>query len=174
MSELTLEKVQLLLEISYCSNGYLVLTTKVQANAGTSPTPTTPSSTNSTAVAAHRPLVVPMSLTMTDLNLYGILKLSIIRKQGTTTGTADGVPASPIVSRTPLGSGMETSEFQVSLNWINDPLNSITISSSFDSLSKVKENLQNEIESRLREALMHDLPLFIYKKSLKIYTLEMH
>ena len=167
--ELSLQKVQLLLEVSYRSNGYLVLTTQVQANPITagSPTPPTPGATSSMAVAAHRPLVVPMSLTMTDLHIYGILKLSIVRKQ-TQSHPSFVTVTSPVVSRTPLGSGIETDEWQVSLTWINDPLKSITISSSFDALSKIKENLQNDIESRLREALTHDLPLFIYKKSLKI------
>lgn len=173
-----------MIECNYASNGYLVVTTKVQANPigssnpsnflfpfGISPfneemshrspspliltSPTGTPSTSTTMVAANRPLVVPMSLSITDIVVKGILKLTLTQK------------VKREIENTPKNF-LNQLDYVVSLHWMNDPLQSVLVSSSFDSLPKVKENLQNDIESRIRSAILHDLPQFIYMKSLGI------
>lgn len=90
-----------------------------------------------TVVAADRPLVVPMLLRISDLKLRGIVVLSVSRTKG------------------------------ITLVFKNDPLESITIGSTFDALGGVRDFLQHEIEKQLRNLFQEDLPVMIHHLSLR-------
>lgn len=88
-------------------------------------------------LAADQPLVVPMILRISDLKLRGIVVLVVSKQKG------------------------------VTLVFKNDPLESIRISSTFDSISILREFLQRQIESQLRNMLQEDLPTMIHNLSLR-------
>lgn len=51
----------------------------------------------------------------------------------------------------------------------NDPLESLKVSSTFDSIPFVREYLQKEIEGQLRNLFMEDLPAIIHRLSLRLW-----
>jgi distribution and morphology protein 34 len=51
----------------------------------------------------------------------------------------------------------------------NDPLESLKVSSTFDSIPFVREYLQKEIEMQLRTLMMEDLPAIIHRLSLRLW-----
>ncbi|PBP26705.1 hypothetical protein BUE80_DR002347 [Diplocarpon rosae] len=54
----------------------------------------------------------------------------------------------------------------------NDPLESLKVSSTFDSIPFVRDYLQKEIEKQLRTLMMDDLPAIIHKLSLRLWCPE--
>ena len=54
----------------------------------------------------------------------------------------------------------------------NDPLESLKVSSTFDSIPFVRDYLQNEIEGQLRTLLMDDVPAIIHRLSLRLWVPE--
>ena len=54
----------------------------------------------------------------------------------------------------------------------NDPLESLKVSSTFDSIPFVRDYLQNEIEGQLRTLLMDELPAIIHRLSLRLWVPE--
>lgn len=87
--------------------------------------------------AAQKPLVVPMQLRLSQLRLRGIMTLVTDRSKG------------------------------VTLSFKNDPLESVSVSSTFDDLVSVKKMLQNEIENQLQQLFSEQLPVLIHELSLK-------
>ena len=88
-------------------------------------------------LSAHKPLVVPMLLKISQLRLRGIMTLVVDQWRG------------------------------VTLSFKNDPLESVQVNSTFDDLTSVKKTLQNEIEKHLRELFVEELPALIHTLSLK-------
>ena len=88
-------------------------------------------------LAADQPLVVPMLLRISDLRLRGIIVLVVSKTKG------------------------------ITLVFKNDPLESIVISSTFDSVTSVRNFLQREIEKQLRNLFQEDLPVMIHNLSLR-------
>jgi distribution and morphology protein 34 len=88
-------------------------------------------------LAADQPLVVPMILRISDLKLRGIVVLVVSKTKG------------------------------VTLVFKNDPLESIRVSSTFDSVSILRDFLQRQIEAQLRNMLQEDLPVMIHNLSLR-------
>lgn len=84
---------------------------------------------------AAQPLVVPMSLRLSDLKLKAIIVLVISRQKG------------------------------ITLVFKNDPLESVKVSSSFDSVGVIQGYIQRQIESQLREVFRSDLPSIIHRLS---------
>jgi hypothetical protein len=229
-----LTQSQLLLHIKYKSNGYLVVTTHVQANPASVPT----TATTTTAIAAvpavtgttssaneqphheamhvtnlglnnspdlsaallpqssaashsfmpsplspllatatnlarmtptYRPLIVPLSLTLTDLALDAMAKITLTRRRRPSPkDSSSGIPSKeawcqPDSPSSPLmyEALFNFSDYELHLVWLNDPLKSIHVSSSFDTLPKIQRQLQSDIETRLRSVLLHHLPLFL-------------
>lgn len=143
--DLSLDKFRAIFRIAYRGNAYLVLHTKVQANPvntthGSKPTSGNRSSKDgngsSGILAANKPLIVPLQLRLTDLRLNGLFRLSLNASHGLT------------------------------LAFIDDPLESIEVGSSFDSLPKLRDHLQAEIEQKIRDALLIDLPKSLHESSL--------
>lgn len=87
---------------------------------------------NPTILAADCPLIVPMQLKISLMKLRAIVVLIISR----TTG--------------------------VTLSFKTDPLESVLVSSTFDSLPSVRRHLQTEIENRLRDLFQKELPAMIH------------
>lgn len=54
----------------------------------------------------------------------------------------------------------------------NDPLESLKVSSTFDSIPFVRDYLQTEIEGQLRTLLMDELPAIIHRLSLRLWVPE--
>jgi distribution and morphology protein 34 len=52
----------------------------------------------------------------------------------------------------------------------NDPLESLKVSSTFDSIPFVRDHLQKEIEGQLRILLMDELPAIIHRLSLRLWV----
>ncbi|KAI9494626.1 hypothetical protein BDB00DRAFT_761595 [Zychaea mexicana] len=138
VGELSTDKFRGIFKLTYAGDAYIVLQTKVQAN----PMHAKQSShlarhTRPKILAADRPLVVPMLLRISDLRLRGIIVLVVSKTKG------------------------------ITLVFKNDPLESIVISSTFDSVTSVRNFLQREIEKQLRNLFQEDLPVMIHNLSLR-------
>jgi distribution and morphology protein 34 len=94
-----------------------------------------PRHTRPSVLAADQPLVVPMLLRISDLKLRGIVVLVVSKTKG------------------------------ITLVFKNDPLESIVVSSTFDSVTSVRNFLQREIEKQLRNLFQEDLPIMIHNLS---------
>lgn len=88
-------------------------------------------------VYAAAPLVVPMTLRLSELSLRAIMVLVVSKQKG------------------------------ITLVFKNDPLESVQVSSSFDGVESVAGYIQREIEGQLREAFRSDLPGVIHRLSQK-------
>ncbi|KAI8137752.1 hypothetical protein BJV82DRAFT_674382 [Fennellomyces sp. T-0311] len=138
VGELTTDKFRGIFKLTYAGDAYIVLQTKVQAN----PMHAKQSSelarhTRPKILAADQPLVVPMLLRISDLRLRGIIVLVVSKTKG------------------------------ITLVFKNDPLESIRISSTFDSVTSVRNFLQREIEKQIRNLFQEDLPVMIHNLSLR-------
>jgi len=88
-------------------------------------------------LAADRPLVVPMQLRISSFRLRGIMVLVVCKTKG------------------------------ITLAFKNDPLESVIVSSTFDSIENIQRFLQTQIEGQLRKLFADDLPRLIHTLSLK-------
>ena len=84
---------------------------------------------------AASPLIVPMKLRLSSLKLRAIVVLVISRMDG------------------------------ITLVFKNDPLESVSVSSTFDSVAAIQAFVQKEIEGQLRELFRSDLPAIVHKLS---------
>ncbi|KAI9277016.1 hypothetical protein BDA99DRAFT_554947 [Phascolomyces articulosus] len=137
VGELATDKFRGIFKLTYAGDAYIVLQTKVQANPMHAKRSELPRHTRPSILAADRPLVVPMLLRISDLQLRGIVVLVVSKTKG------------------------------ITLVFKNDPLESIVISSTFDSITSVRNFLQREIEKQLRNLFQEDLPVMIHNLSLR-------
>ncbi|KDN38461.1 hypothetical protein K437DRAFT_259411 [Tilletiaria anomala UBC 951] len=86
---------------------------------------------------AATPLIVPMKLRLSHLRLRAIIVLIVSKAKG------------------------------ITLVFKNDPLESVNVSSTFDSVGVIAKYLQQEIEGQLREMFREDLPSIIHRLSQK-------
>jgi distribution and morphology protein 34 len=84
---------------------------------------------------AAAPLIVPMQLRLSAVRLKAIVVLVVSRQKG------------------------------ITLVFKNDPLESVDVSSTFDSVAVIQKYLQSEIEGQLREMFREDLPGIIHRLS---------
>lgn len=84
---------------------------------------------------AHTPLVIPMLLKISDLNLRGIVVLSISKRHG------------------------------ITLVFKNDPLQSVQVGSSFDTFKIVQDLLQVQIENQIRNLFQEHIPAMVHNFS---------
>jgi hypothetical protein len=89
-----------------------------------------------TIVAADAPLIVPLELRISDFKIRGIFVLIVSLVRG------------------------------VTISFKNDPLESVTVSSTFDNVPSVRRHLQREIEQRLSNLFREELPLLVHHLSL--------
>ncbi|KAI8086263.1 uncharacterized protein BX664DRAFT_350676 [Halteromyces radiatus] len=137
IGELTTDKFRGIFKLTYAGDAYIVLQTKVQANPMHAKQSALPRHTRPNILAADHPLVVPMLLRISDLKLRGIVVLVVSKTKG------------------------------ITLVFKNDPLENILISSTFDSVTSVRNFLQREIEKQLRNLFQEDLPVMIHNLSLR-------
>ncbi|KAI8343504.1 hypothetical protein BC941DRAFT_323998, partial [Chlamydoabsidia padenii] len=137
IGELTTDKFRGIFKLTYAGDAYIVLQTKVQANPMYAKQSALPRHTRPNILAADYPLVVPMLLRISDLKLRGIVVLVVSKTKG------------------------------ITLVFKNDPLENILISSTFDSVTSVRNFLQREIEKQLRNLFQEDLPVMIHNLSLR-------
>jgi distribution and morphology protein 34 len=101
-----------------------------------------PSFTSPQPLAASSGLTIPLKITLSDIKLSAFIILVFSRQKGLT------------------------------LVFRNDPLESIKVSSTFDSIPFVCEYLQKEIEIQLRTLMMEELPAIIHRLSLRLWCPE--
>ena len=101
-----------------------------------------PSFTSPQPLAAASGLTIPLQITLSEIKLSAFIILVFSRQKGLT------------------------------LVFRNDPLESIKVSSTFDSIPFVRDYLQKEIEVQLRTLMMDELPAIIHKLSLRLWCPE--
>jgi distribution and morphology protein 34 len=101
-----------------------------------------PSFTSPQPLAAASGLTIPLQITLSEIKLSAFIILVFSRQKGLT------------------------------LVFRNDPLESIKVSSTFDSIPFVRDYLQKEIEMQLRTLMMDELPAIIHKLSLRLWCPE--
>lgn len=129
-------------KMAYSGDAFLTLKTRVQANPLNTYLSTKPTFTSPQPLAAASGLTIPLQITLSEFRLSGFVILVFSRQKGLT-----------IVFR-------------------NDPLESLKVSSTFDSIPFVRDYLQRTIEEQLRNLFMEDLPAILHKLSLRLWSEE--
>jgi mitochondrial distribution and morphology protein 34 len=124
--------------------GFHVLLTcpPLQANPLNTYLSTKPSFASPEPLAAASGLTIPLKITLSDIKLSAIIILVFSTQKGLT------------------------------LVFRNDPLESLKVSSTFDSIPFVRDYLQKEIEGQLRTLLMDEVPAIIHRLSLRLWVPE--
>lgn len=113
---------------------------KPQANPLSTYLSTTPSFTSPCPLAASAPLTIPLQITLSEIRLSGFIILVFSKAKG------------------------------ITLVFRNDPLESLRVSSTFDSIPFIKDYLQKEIERVVRGLFQEELPVGIHRLSLKWFN----
>lgn len=139
IGDLSRERFRGIFRFVYNGDAHLSFSTGVQANplarAGDEHSFFRASTTSRGILFAASPLTVPMRVRLSDFKLRAICVL--------------------VVSRTK----------DITLVFKNDPLESVKVSSTFDSVGVIQRYLQEEIENQLREMFRGDLPSIIHRLS---------
>ncbi|KAL0931911.1 mitochondrial distribution and morphology protein 34 [Colletotrichum truncatum] len=98
-----------------------------------------PTFTSPQPLAAASGLTIPLSITLSEIKLSAFIILVFSRQKGLT------------------------------LVFRNDPLESLKVSSTFDSIQFVRDYLQRTIEAQLRNLMMDELPAIIHRLSLRLW-----
>ncbi|RKO96108.1 hypothetical protein CXG81DRAFT_6908, partial [Caulochytrium protostelioides] len=123
-------------KLTYVGDAFLVLQTKVQANPlGHCRRMPGLLGRHNPATFASKPLQVPMKLRISHLKLRGIIVLVVEKDKG------------------------------VTLVFKNDPLETVTINSTFDDIPPIRRFLQETIEEQLRCLFHTDIPQMIHALS---------
>ncbi|KAJ5129290.1 uncharacterized protein N7515_005329 [Penicillium bovifimosum] len=142
IGDLAEDRFRGIFKMSYTGDAFLTLKTRVQANPLNTFLLTRPTFASPVPVAAATPLTIPLQITLSDFKLSGFVILVFSKQKGIT-----------VVFR-------------------NDPLESLKVSSTFDSIPFVRDFLQKEIEAQLRILFMDELPAIIHRLSLRLWVPE--
>ncbi|KAF2179348.1 mitochondrial distribution and morphology protein 34 [Zopfia rhizophila CBS 207.26] len=142
IGDLAEDRFRGIFKMSYTGNAFLTLKTKVQANPLNTYLSTKPDFASPQPLAAASGLVIPLQITLSDIRLSGFVILVFSKQKG------------------------------ITLVFRNDPLESLKVSSTFDSIPFVRDYLQREIEGQLRVLFMEDLPAIIHRLSLRLWSPE--
>ena len=142
IGDLAEDRFRGIFKMSYNGDAFLTLKTRVQANPLNTYLSTRPSFASPQPLAAATGLTIPLSITLSDIRLSAFIILVFSRQKGLT------------------------------LVFRNDPLESLKVSSTFDSIPFVANYLQKEIEGQLRVLLMDELPAIIHRLSLRMFVPE--
>lgn len=139
IGDLSTERFRGIFRLGYQGDAWIEVKCRVQANPLSHNPHLSASSTlpMSTPLLASQPLLVPMTLRLSSLNLRAILILVISKSKG------------------------------ITLVFKNDPLQNVDVSSTFDSIEVIRGYLQQEIEGQLKELFREDLPEIIHRLSQK-------
>ena len=142
VGDLAEDRFRGIFKVRYEGDAYLTLKTRVQANPLNTFLSTKPSFASPCPLAAASSLTIPLQITLSDIRLSGFVILVFNRQKG------------------------------ITLVFRNDPLESLKVSSTFDSIPFVREYLQRTIEEQLRVLFMEDLPAIIHRLSLRAFNSE--
>ncbi|KAF2469310.1 uncharacterized protein BDR25DRAFT_48137 [Lindgomyces ingoldianus] len=142
IGDLAEDRFRGIFKMSYTGDAFLTLKTKVQANPLNTLLSTKPDFASPQPLAAASGLTIPLQITLSDIRLSGFVILVFSKQKGLT------------------------------LVFRNDPLESLKVSSTFDSIPFVRDYLQKEIEGQLRVLFMEDLPAIIHRLSLRLWSEE--
>lgn len=142
VGDLAEDRFRGIFKMSYTGDAFLTLKTKVQANPLNTYLSTKPDFASPQPLAAAASLTIPLQITLSDIRLSGFVILVFSKQKGLT------------------------------LVFRNDPLESLKVSSTFDSIPFVRDYLQKEIEGQLRVLFMEDLPAIIHRLSLRLWSSE--
>ena len=98
-----------------------------------------PTFTSPQPLAAASSLTIPLQITLSEIKLSAFIILVFSKQKGLT------------------------------LVFRNDPLESLKVSSTFDSIQFVRDYLQRTIEAKLRTLMMDELPAIIHRLSLQLW-----
>ena len=142
IGDLAEDRFRGIFKMCYTGDAFLTLKTRVQANPLNTYLSTKPSIVSPQPLAASSGLTIPLQITLSDIRLSGFVILVFSRQKG------------------------------ITLVFRNDPLESLKVSSTFDSIPFVRDYLQKEIEGQLRVLFMEDLPAIIHRLSLRLWVPE--
>lgn len=98
-----------------------------------------PAFTSPQPLAAASGLTIPLQITLSEIRLSAFIIIVFSKQKGLT------------------------------LVFRNDPLESLKVSSTFDSIQFVRDYLQRTIEGKLRDLMMDELPAIIHRLSLQLW-----
>ncbi|KAI9721855.1 MAG: ERMES complex subunit [Chrysothrix sp. TS-e1954] len=142
IGDLAEDRFRGIFKMTYTGDAFLTLKTKVQANPLNTYLSNKPSFASPRPLAASSGLTIPLQITLSDIRLSGFVILVFSRQKG------------------------------ITLVFRNDPLESLKVSSTFDTIPFVRDYLQKEIEGQLRLLFMEDLPAIIHRLSLRLWVPE--
>ncbi|KAJ7682306.1 hypothetical protein DFH06DRAFT_291935 [Mycena polygramma] len=136
IGDLTMDQFRGIFRLTYAGDAHLVLKTKVQANPLNHKQPDIHLMAGSRGMlAAKQALVVPMLLRLSHFKLSSYVVLVVSKQKG------------------------------ITLVFKTDPLQSVDINSTFDSIAVIQMFIQREIEGQLRQMFREDLPGIIHRLS---------
>ncbi|KYK60018.1 mitochondrial distribution and morphology protein 34 [Drechmeria coniospora] len=139
IGDLAEDRFRGIFKMSYSGDAFLTLKTRVQANPLNTYLNSKPSFTSPQPLAAASGLTIPLSITLSEIKLSAFIILVFSKQKGLT------------------------------LVFRNDPLESLKVSSTFDSIQFVRDYLQRTIEQQLRNLMMDELPAIIHRLSLQLW-----
>jgi distribution and morphology protein 34 len=151
-------------KVAYAGNGSITLQTKVQVNPFAAKTvPSKRALRHLGSLIAHEPMVVPLRITISQVRIDGDLVLNIKKRAKAHDPRSDG---SLVLENTNTAVSAPAAESELSIPHIAaqfkvDPLQSVTISSSFDDFGSVKDYLQEQVEGSLRKLFVEDFPQIV-------------
>ncbi|RCI15764.1 hypothetical protein L249_2201 [Ophiocordyceps polyrhachis-furcata BCC 54312] len=139
IGDLAEDRFRGIFKMCYSGDAFLTLKTRVQANPLNTYLYSKPTFTSPQPLAAAAGLTIPLSITLSDIKLSAFIILVFSKQKGLT------------------------------LVFRNDPLESLKVSSTFDSIQFVRDYLQRTIEQQLRNLMMDELPAIIHRLSLQLW-----
>ncbi|KAI8634560.1 mitochondrial distribution and morphology protein 34 [Xylariaceae sp. FL1651] len=139
IGDLAEDRFRGIFKMCYSGDAFLTLRTRVQANPLNTYLSAKPNFTSPQPLAAAAGMTIPLSITLSEIKLSAFIILVFSKQKGLT------------------------------LVFRNDPLESLKVSSTFDSIQFVRDYLQRTIESQLRNLMMDELPAIIHKLSLRLW-----
>ncbi|KAK3295884.1 mitochondrial distribution and morphology protein 34 [Chaetomium fimeti] len=139
IGDLAEDRFRGIFKMCYSGDAFLTLKTRVEANPLNTCLSAKPGFTSPQPLAAASSLTIPLQITLSEFKLSAFIILVFSKQKGLT-----------IVFR-------------------NDPLESLKVSSTFDSIQFVRDYLQRTIEGKLRDLFMDELPAIIHRLSLQLW-----
>lgn len=139
IGDLAEDRFRGIFKMCYSGDAFLTLKTRVQANPLNTYLSAKPSFTSPQPLAAASSLTIPLQITLSEIKLSAFIILVFSKQKGLT------------------------------LVFRNDPLESLKVSSTFDSIQFVRDYLQRTIEAKLRDLIMDELPTIIHRLSLQLW-----
>ncbi|KAJ6446464.1 mitochondrial distribution and morphology protein 34 [Purpureocillium lavendulum] len=139
IGDLAEDRFRGIFKMCYSGDAFLTLKTRVQANPLNTYLYSKPTFTSPQPLAAASGLTIPLSITLSEIKLSAFIILVFSKQKGLT------------------------------LVFRNDPLESLKVSSTFDSIQFVRDYLQRTIEQQLRNLMMDELPAIIHRLSLELW-----